>query len=343
MELALLYPQYENAPTGMLRAAFLLREDEQFTQAADMYLDAYARFPTAPDMVAALSSAADSYEEGGRADLAMGVYSQIANDRAGTAAVVSRAYAKIGEYNYSIGNISIARSNFENCMSVYDDFRDGSVEWPALSAYHVGKISSTDYYALQPVTADNVQFKTQLFNETVANYNRTFTYLDDEYVFLAVLDIGMLQEDFANSIGFMNAPPGLSPEGEEAFYNTLLEAYDTYIGRAISTYQNGLELALDNGIRDDVTDQIAERLDLLLPGSSASIGYAGSVAAPPVDDTETPIVPDPLTDPVDDPQDTSGTSDETGTPDMTTDYTDTYYDTVTEDEDDGGGCFLWPF
>ena len=333
-ELALLYPQYENAPTGMLRAAFLLREDEQFAAAAQMYLDAYARFPTAPDMVAALSSAAASYEEGGRDDLAMGVYAQIASDRAGTAAVVCRAYAKIGEYNFDIGNISIARSNFESCMSVYDEYRDGAAKWPAMSAYHVGRISSTDYYALQPVTADNVQYKTQLFNETVASYNRTFTYLDDEYVFLAVLDIGMLQEDFANSIGFMEAPPGLTPDGEEAFYNTLLEAYDTYIGRAISTYENGLDLAMDNGIKNDITDQIADRLDLLLPGSSTSMGYSGSVATPVIDET----LPEETV--TDTPEETT----ETTQPEVgETGYTSTFYDTGTEDEDEGGGCFLWPF
>jgi len=326
-ELAMLYPAYENAPGGLLRAAYLLREEEDFIQAAELYLEAYAKFPTAPDMVAALGSAASSYEDAGRDDLAIGVYAQIAADRAGTASMVTQAYARIGEYNYGLGNLSIAESNFANCLSVYDQYRDGSVDWPAMSAYFLGEISSRDYYALADVNTDNVSFKTQLFNETVAAYNRTFTYLDDDYVFRAVLDIGELQEDFANTIGFMNPPEGLGPEGEEAFFNTLMEAYDTYIGRAIATYENGLDLAVTNGIHNDVTDRIAENLDLLLPGASSSVGYS---EAPPVTESV----------------EAAPTTEETGTEPAAQPYTSsgTYLDTGDEPaEEEGGGCFLWPF
>lgn len=335
-ELAQLYPTYENAPSGLLRAAFLRREQGDYIQAAELYMEAYTKFPTAPDMVAALSSAASSYEDAGRDDLAIQVYAQIASDRAGTAQMVTQAYARIGEYNYELGNLSIAASNFANCLSVYDQYRLGTADWPSMSAYYLGKITSLDYYALAMVSTENVQFKTQLFNETVAAYNRTFTYLDDDFVFRAVLDIGQIQEDFANTIGFMEAPTGLSPEGEEAFYTTLMEAYDTYIGRAITTYENGLELAVNNGIRNDVTDQIADNLDLLLPGSSASVGYS---EAPPYTPDET----DPTVTPGE--QDVSPVTEIDEQPSTSVDYTpgEMPYDTGSPEEDDGGGCFLWPF
>jgi len=188
------------------------------------------------------------------------------------------AYAKIGEYNYDMGNYSVALSNFESCLLVYNQYNDGRILYPAMSAYHVGEISSVDYYAMTPVNNQNVEFKTQLFNGAVANYNRTFSYLDDDYVFRAVLKIGQLQEDFANSIGFMDLPPEVTtPEGEEAFYNVLMEAYDTYIQRAMTTYENGLQLAVSNGIKTEYTDTIATNLDLLLPGSSIDLGYTEPV------------------------------------------------------------------
>ncbi len=343
-ELAQVYPSYENVATGLLRAAYLLREDEQYIRAAQIYLEAYAKFPTDPDMMAALSSAARCFEDGDRLDLAMGVFEQIANDRAGTADVVMEAFAKIGEYNYDMGNITYSLSNFENCISIYDQYRDGQLTYPAMSAYLVGEVASRDYYALTPVTTDNVEYKTQLFNGAVASYNRTFLYLDDDYVFRAVLKIGEIQEDFANTIGFMNPPEGLSPEGEEAFYNTLMEAYDLYIQRATSTYENGLELAMNNGIRTEWTDFIAVNLDLLLPGSSSSIGY--SSFTPRVEETpeieEISDVDDGFTP---DPTDTGTSAADTPLLGESETSTDDPGHTIRyeEEEESGGGCFLWPF
>ena len=343
-ELALLYPSYPNAPSGLLRAAFLLREDEQYVRAAQLYLEAYEKFPTSPDMVAALSSAALCYEDGDRRDLAMGVFEKIATDRAGTADVVIEAYAKIGEYNYDMGNLTISLSYFENCISVYDQYHDGQLTYPAMSSYLTGEIVSRDYYALTPVNNDNVEYKTQLFNGTVASYNRTFSYLDDDYVFRAVLKIGEIQEDFANSVGFMDPPADLTPEGEEAFYNILMEAYNLYIQRAIATYENGLKLAMNNGIRTEWTDFIAANLDLLIPGSSESIGY--SLFTPSVVEeipetgvtsdveegfTSDPIDTEPFSDDIPLNEESETSPDEPG-------YTIRY-----EEEESGGGCFLWPF
>ncbi|MCD4775246.1 MAG: tetratricopeptide repeat protein [Candidatus Aegiribacteria sp.] len=347
-ELATSYPANENAPGGLLRAAYLLREDEQYIRAAQLYLEAYNTFPGAPDMNAALSSAAQCYEDGDRQDLAIGVYQQIASEGAGTAGVVVEAYAKIGEYNYDIGNYSIAQSNFENCISIYDQYRDGRITYPAMSAYHVGEIFAADYYALTFTNTDNVEYKTQLFNGTVANYNRTFSYLDDDYVFRAVLKIGKLQEDFANTVGFMDPPEGYSPEDEEDFYTTLMIVYDDYIQRAIGTYRNGLQLAVSNGIRTEYTDTIATNLDLLLPGAGAEVGYSSSTtiieepAATP-DSTGT-VIDDGFSPETGDDTGESGTTDDSQLPDSgDTEIPAVESESDEQSDDGGGGCFLWPF
>ena len=344
-ELALTYPSYENAPNGLLRAAYLLREDGLFVRGAQLYLEAYNSFPGAPDMNSALASAAKCYEDGGRQDLAIGVYQQIASGGVGTAGTIMEAYAKIGEYNYDLGNYSVARSNLENCMIIYDQYRDGRIKYAAMSAFLFGEMSAVDYYVLVPVNPDNVEYKTQLFNGAVANYNRTFTYLDDDYVFRAVLKIGQLQEDYASAVGFMNPPPGLTPEGEEDFYNALMEIYDMYIQRAMSTYENGLQLAVSNGIKTEYTHSIAANLDLLLPGSSADIGYSPSITVysdtTAAADSAGVVIDDGLTPDTADDIDESGTTDETELPDS--DYSVTPAVEPVTDDDSGGGCFLWPF
>ncbi len=340
-ELAVTYPTYENAPNGLIRAAYLLREDGLFVRAAQLYLEAYNTFPGEPDMNSALASAAKCYEDGDRQDLAIGVYQQIASEGAGTAGTVMEAYAKIGEYNYDIGNYSTARTNLESCMTIYDQYNDGRIKYAAMSAFLIGDISAVDYYALMHVNSENVEYKTQLFNGAVANYNRTFSYLDDDYVFRAVLKIGQLQEDYANAVGFMNPPAGLSPEDEEVFYNTLMEAYDTIIQRAMSTYENGLQLAVSNGIRTDYTDTIAVNLDLLLPGLSTDVGYTESVFEDTTSTADSTSAADGggfIPETGDDTSE-SGTTDETQLPDSG-EIPAVVPDT---DEDDGGGCFLWPF
>ncbi len=363
-ELATLYPENQSASQGLLRAAYLLREDERYLDAAEMYLEAYNTFPTAEGMVAALSSAANSYELAGREDLSITVYEQIAADRAGTPAVVTEAYAKIGEYNYEMGNYSIARTNYQNALQVYDQYREADITYPAMAAYHLGEITAADYYAVTPVNTENVEYKTQLFNEAVASYNQTFTYLDNEYFFRAVLGIGELQEDFANAIGFMDPPEDLDPEGEEGFYQVLMEAYDTYIGRAISTYENGLQVAMNNGIKNEITDSIAEHLDLLSPGASSGMGYTptGGMEAPPADTTGTGGPPaedegfatgeddagapedveegfaDDGTDEPGEPADGDAAEGAAGEPTETDGP-----ETPDEQDGGGGGCFLWPF
>ncbi|MCK5116943.1 MAG: tetratricopeptide repeat protein [Candidatus Aegiribacteria sp.] len=343
-ELATTYPSYENAPNGLLRAAYLLREDGLYVRGAQLYLEAYNTFPGAPDMNSALASAAKCYEDGDRQDLAIGVYQQIASGGVGTAGTIMEAYAKIGEYNYDLGNYSLARSNLENSLIIYDQYNDGRIKYPAMSAFLFGEMSAVDYYALMPVNPENVEYKTQLFNGAVANYNRTFTYLDDDYVFRAVLEIGQLQEDYASVVGFMDPPAGLTPEGEEDFYNALMEIYDTYIQRAMSTYENGLQLAVSNGIRTEFTHNIATNLDLLLPGASADIGYSAAMTI--YDDTTSVIDSTGTVDPgftpdTPDDIDESETTDETELPDS--DYSVTPAIEPVTDDDSGGGCFLWPF
>jgi tetratricopeptide (TPR) repeat protein len=341
-ELAFTYPEYENAPSGLLRAAYLLREDHEYSRAAQLYLQAYSSYPGALDMNAALASAAKCYEDGGNQELAIGVYHQIAEQGAGTAAAVMEAYAKIGEYDYNRGNLMLARSSFESCMTVYDQYRDGRVIYPAMSAYHIGEISSRDYFAMTPVSNDNVQLKTQLFNSAVASYNRTFTYLDDDYVFRAVLSIGKLQEDFANAVGFMDPPEGLTPEGEEEFYNVLMGVYDTYIQRATTTYENGLQLAVTNGIRTEFTDSIAANLDLLLPGTSADIGYSSSISdTSGVSESTSVQIDEGIQSGETGEVDSPGESGQQDAPEVSTEAVESEY--YQQDEEEGGGCFLWPF
>ena len=326
-KLADYYPQYVNTPPGLLQAAFLLREDEQFSRAAQLYVRAYDNYPTYEGMVAALSSAALSYEDAGDPANAMNIYRRIASERVGSAATVMKAYAKIGLQEYENGNITSASSNFSNVISLYDEYRDGSIEYPAMAAFYLAEVMGNSYYLLPDVTTVNVGYRTQLFNEAIAAYNRTFTYLDNDYLFRAVLKIGELQMDYANSVGFMEAPEGLSPEDETAFYSTLMAVYDDYQVRAISSYETGLQIAVENDIRTVWTDSIATNLDMIAFGASISMGYTEPEPVIEVPDTTSVDI-----------DSTVVVSDE-----IVFDDDILEVDIDESETEDDGGCFLWPF
>jgi len=332
-KLADLYPQYINCPQGLLRAAFLLREDEQFTRAAQMYVRVYNEYPGYEGVVNALSTAALSYEDADDMYNAISIYSRIATERVGGAATVIEAYAKIGLYEYERGNITVASGDFSNVLSLYDEYRDGVTTYPAMAAFYLAEAMGDSYYALPPANTENVGYRTQLFNDAIASYNRTFNYLEDDYLFRAVLKIGELQMDYANTVGFMEAPAGLTPEDEDVFYNTLLAVYDDYFARAISSYETGLGIAVENDIRTVWTDSIAANLDNVAFGASINLGY-----------TE-PAEPEPVIEVSDT---TSVSSDSTDLVLNDSIYTGDIQeiDIAVPDEsatEDDGGCFLWPF
>jgi tetratricopeptide (TPR) repeat protein len=284
--LADVYPESELAPQGLLRAAYLAREDRDFILAGDIYLEAYTRFPNAPDMNAALFSAAVSYEDGNRMDMAIQVYDRIITDQAGTANVMVQAYGKYGEYLYDHSNYSQARGNFENCISVYDQYRAGDAYYPAMSAFYLGEIARRNYDA-QIVTPETVAIKTQMKTETESWYGKSLQYNNDIWFMASCVRAGELYEDFANSIAFMDPPQGLTQEGIDTFYEQLYVAiYEPEMNKARDIYVMAIQKAVSAGVSNEWVDRAAENLELLAPGTVATLGLPGwEIEVPPPPDT----------------------------------------------------------
>lgn len=365
-DLANYYPENELAPQGLLRAAFLARESENFQLAGDIYVEAYAKFPSAPDMHTALFSAAVSYEDANRMDLAISAYDQIIIERAGTADILVQAYGKYGEYLYDHVNFAVARDNFSNCISMYDEYRQGDAYFPAMSAFYLGEIARMDYDA-QFVTAETVALKTQMKTETESWYGKSLQYNNDVWFMASCVRAGELYEDFANSIAFMDPPEGLTDEGIDTFYEQLYVAiYEPEMNKASDIYIMAIEKAISAGVTNEWVERAAENLELLAPGTVATLGLPGwGVEEPilpdstgaldgtgfvtpedgslPESDGETTFLPDDGTT-----GETSGDTAEetTGTSGTAFSGAENYYDFTEQDAEDeggGGGCFLWPF
>jgi TolA-binding protein len=286
--LADVYPESELAPQGLLRAAFLAREDEDFLLAGDIYLEAYTRFPQAPDMQAALYSAAVSFEDGNRMDMAIQVYDRIITDQAGTANVMVQAYGKYGEYLYDRNDFSMARPNFDNCIAVYDQYRAGDPYYPAMSAFYLGEIARMNYDA-QIVTPETVALKTQMKTETESWYGKSLQYNNDIWFMASCVRAGELYEDFANSIAFMDPPEGLTQEGIDTFYEQLYVAiYEPEMNKARDIYIMAIQKAVSAGVDNEWVERAAENLELLAPGTVATLGLPGwEIEVPPPDTTST--------------------------------------------------------
>lgn len=270
--LAARYPQSELAPQGLLRSAFLAREAGRFIDAGNTYLSAYHLFPNSPDMGSALYSAAVSYEDGGRMDLAVQVFDEIIAGRLGTAEVMVLVYGKYGEYLYQRYEYARAREMFNNSIATYDQYRAGDIYYPAMSAFYLGEMSFRDYSAVT-ATVQTAQQKTQLMQATESWYSKSVTYLSDRWFMASCVRAGELFEDFANAIGYMEPPEGLDEAGVQAFYDQLYPVMETYLGKALQVYRTAVEKAVSAGISNEWVFKAADHLELMAPGTVASIGY----------------------------------------------------------------------
>lgn len=294
--LAARYPQSELAPQGLLRSAFLAREAGRFIDAGNTYLSAYHLFPDAPDMGSALYSASVSFEDGGRMDLAVQVFDEIIAGGRGTAEVMVLVYGKYGEYLYQKYDYARAREMFNSSIAAYDQYQAGDTYYPAMSAFYLGEMSFRDYSAVT-ATVQTAQQKTQLMQATESWYSKSITYLSDRWFMAACVRAGELFEDFANAIGYMEPPEGLDEAGVQAFYDQLYPVMETYLGKALQVYRTAVEKAISAGISNEWVFQAADHLELMAPGTVASIGYlpgwSGNQAPQPDSTQNVPAPPPP--------------------------------------------------
>jgi len=290
-DLARRYPQSELAPQGLLRSAFIARDTGRFIDAGNIYLAAFRQFPTAPDMGTALYSAAVSYEDGQRMDLAIQVYDQIIATRAAGPEVMVLVYGKYGEYLYQHYDYTRAKQMFSDCLTVYDQYRQGDAYYPGMSAFYLGEMAFKDYQAVT-ATVETAQTKTQLMQATEAWYGKALTYFSDVWFMAACVRAGELYEDYANAIGYMEPPAGLDEAGIQAFYDQLYPVMETYLQKALEVYQTAVEKAISSGITNDWVYKAADHLELMAPGTVNSLGvlpgWSGNApSTPPSGSTQT--------------------------------------------------------
>lgn len=288
-ELANIYPESELAPEGMQRAAFLAMEAEEFILAGDTYLDAYSRFPMAEGMYAALYSAAIAYEEAGAEGLAMGVYQQIIQEKAASPQTMVIALGEYGDYLFDSSNYQGAREMYQECVDTYDMYREGPANHAARGAFRIGEIVRMNYDAIR-VSAETVQQKAQIKNEVEGWYGKSITYNVDVWFMASCVRAGELYEDFANSVAFMDPPVSITdPNAIDEFYNQLyIQFYEPQMQRANDIYVTAIEKAVSAGVSNEWVDKAAENLELLAPGTVASLGLPGYALEEPQVPDETP-------------------------------------------------------
>ncbi len=273
--LANTYPEASQAPEGMMRAAYLAMETEHFILAGDTYLEAFNRFPMAEGMHTALYSAAVTYERGGADGLAIGVYNRIINEQAASPETMVIALGKTGDYLYDAYDYMGAREKYTACVETYDMYREGPAVDAARGAFRIGEIIRHNYDAMV-VNTENVMQKAQLKGEVESWYGKSLTYNVDVWFMASCVRAGELYEDFANSVAFMDPPAGLTDDAADEFYNQLyLQFYEPEIQKAINIYVTAVEKAVSAGVRNDWVERAAENLELVAPGTVATLGLPG--------------------------------------------------------------------
>ncbi|MCK5787165.1 MAG: tetratricopeptide repeat protein [Candidatus Sabulitectum sp.] len=273
--LASTYPETTQAPEGLMRAAYLAMESEHYILAGDTYLNAYNRFPDAEGVNSALYSAAVTYEKGGATGLAMGVYNRIITEQTATPQTMVIALGKYGDYLYDSNDFYGARETYQQCVDTYDMYREGPANDAARSAFRIGEIVRVNYDAMF-VTLENVQQKAQLKSEVESWYGQSLTYNVDVWFMASCVRAGELYEDFANTVAFMDPPADLTGAAVDEFYNQLyVQFYEPEMQKAINIYVTAVEKAVSADVVNHWVDKAAENLELLAPGTVATLGLPG--------------------------------------------------------------------
>jgi tetratricopeptide (TPR) repeat protein len=279
-ELANTYPESPLASEGMQRAAFLAMEAELFILAGDTYLEAYNRFPTAEGMYASLYSAAVAYEQGDAIALAMSVYDKIIREQAASPETMVIALGKYGDYLYDSGDFSGAREMYQKCIDNFDMYREGSASYAAKGAFRIGEIIRLEYDRMTTNT-ETVALKSQIKTEIEGWYGKSITYNVDIWFMASCARAGELFEDFANSVAFMDPPAGLDEAATDQFYSDLYVGfYEPQMQRATDIYITAIEKAVSAGVSNEWVEKAAANLELIAPGTVASLGLPGYSVQP---------------------------------------------------------------
>lgn len=290
-DLANRYPENPLAPQGLLRAAFLAREAKDFARAGDTYLEAYNRYPTAEGMASAIYSSAMSYEEGGNTGRAMEVYDRIIRERSGSPEIMVTAMGKYGDYLYDRMDFQGARQMYQDCITTYDNYREGPAAHPARAAFRIGEMSRVVYDAVSVVSPETATQKTQFKVEVENWYAKSLTYNVDTWFMASCARAGELFEDYANAIAFMPPPSGLDEAAVDEFYSQLyIQIYEPNMQNASNVYTTAIQKAVSAGITNEWVERAAMNLELMAPGSVAALGLPGYGSAP--EPTPEQVVPE---------------------------------------------------
>ncbi len=290
-DLANLYPDNPLAPQGLLRAAFLATEAKDYIRAGETYLEAYNRYPTSEEMAGAIYSAALSFEEGGSVDRAMTVYDRIIRERSASPDVMVTALGKYGDYLFDRMDYQGARLTYQDCITTYDNYREGPAAHPARAAFRLGEMARMSYDAVTVYDTQTATAKTQLKVEVENWYAKSLTYNVDTWFMASCARAGELFEDYANAIAFMPPPEGLDEAGVEEFYSQLyIQIYEPNMQNAINVYTTAIQKAVSAGVTNEWVERAATNLEMLSPGSVGALGLPGY--GPPPEPEPEPVPED---------------------------------------------------
>lgn len=292
------YPGHSLAPIAVYNTA-LISELTGSTSAGDLYSTFAEAYPQSSLAGIALYKATIAYEANGMQVEALQNHSLIAKDSTFIIPFRIPSLCKYADYLYDASAFEGAKEYYIKCVQLDDSLRHtyntgfraymlNKIDtitfrsYACRSAYRIALIEIEELYPFPVITANNVREFAQNKASVESWLGKCMSYNVSSYFIASCALASDLYVDFANSVAFMDPPPGLPPEAVDEFYNQLyLHFYEPEMNKAIDIALVALEYSLRDEVISDSEAELITRLatcaDNLSPGSTLELGIPDSI------------------------------------------------------------------
>ena len=293
------YPEHSLAPNAVYNTA-LIAELTGNTSTGDFYRTFAETYPQSSLAGIALYKAALLYESNNMQMETLQIHATIAKDSTIFIALRIPSLCKYADHLYEARAFEGAEEYYIECVQLDDSLRHTCStgfrayilskidtitfrSYGCKSAYRIALMEIDELNSTFPtVTPSNVPDYCEKKASVESWLSKCMSYNINSFFIASCALACDLYEDFANTIAFMDPPPGLTSEERDEFYNQLyIQFYEPEMNKAIDVALVALEFSLSDGVVTDSEKELIIRLattvDDISPGSTSELGIPDSI------------------------------------------------------------------
>jgi tetratricopeptide (TPR) repeat protein len=265
----MIYERYNNdpkTPQALYNAGLIFEKGKLYSNAINVYDILAKRFEQSEYAAEAFFSIGLCYEKMEQNENMAKVFTEYAQKFANDRFKQVQALVKAADAYYNMKNFSIAKSNYELAVSVYEKFKkeaDIDIASIATAYYRLGEISYTDFQKISLITKqekemkDLIKNKTKALEEPAKQYAKAIELGVAEWTVRSTYMIGMGFVDMADAVN--NQSLFGSAEQKIASKIRILSSLDKYYEKAQEYFYKNIDWAHTQNIKGEYVEKSIDR------------------------------------------------------------------------------------